>query len=263
MTPENLDSYLQNAIVIARKAGQLLKESLGNIRKIDYKGEIDLVTEADQASEKLITEDLSRLFPHHRVVAEEGTERITDSDLLWYVDPLDGTTNYAHGYPCFAVSIGLCHQGEPLLGVVYNPVSEELFHAARGQGAFLNGESIRVSDTDELVKSLLATGFSYDIKKDIDFTAAVLKEFLVRVQGIRRDGSAALDLCHAACGRFDGFWELKLQPWDTAAGALILREAGGKVTNFRGEPFRPEMKEIVASNGLIHDLMLDVISIYL
>jgi myo-inositol-1(or 4)-monophosphatase len=179
------------------------------------------------------------------------------------VDPLDGTTNYSHGFPVFAVSICLSRRGEPLVGVVYNPAAEELFYASRGCGAFLNQEPIRVSAADQLVRSLLATGFSYDIKQDIEFTAPVLEDFLLRSQGIRRLGSAALDLCYVACGRFDGFWELKLQPWDTAAGALIVTEAGGKVSDFRGGPFRPEMKEIAASNVLIHDHILQVLSIHL
>ncbi|NPV91796.1 MAG: inositol monophosphatase [Firmicutes bacterium] len=263
MSTENLDSYLKNAIEIAEQAGALLKNGWGRRSQVTFKGEIDLVTEMDLASERLITENLSRLYPGHRVVAEEGGGNRGESDYLWYVDPLDGTTNYSHGFPAFAVSIGLSRLGEPLVGVVYNPISEELFYAARGQGAFLNRVPIRVSTTDQLVRSLLATGFSYDIKHDIGFTAPVLREFLVRCQGIRRLGSAALDLCCVACGRFDGFWELKLQPWDTAAAALILTEAGGKVSDFRGGPFRPELKEIAASNVLIHDLLLQVINPYL
>lgn len=263
MKPIELNTYLQTAIEIALKAGQLLKENLGKVKKISHKGEINLVTEVDQASEKLITEELIKNFPSHSVVAEEGTLRKNSSDYLWYIDPLDGTTNYAHGYPCFAVSLGLSHQGEMIIGVVYNPISDELFYASSGQGAFLNGSIIEVSRTENLVDSLLATGFAYDFKNNLDFTVGLFKEFLSRTQGIRRDGSAALNLCYTACGRFDGFWEMNLEPWDTAGGMVILKEAGGKITSFSGERFHPEEKSVLASNGLIHQSMLDVISPHL
>lgn len=243
----------------ARKAGALLREQVGGVRQIDYKGEINLVTEMDRRSEQIIVETISGAFPDHAVVAEEETNIRNGSAYTWIVDPLDGTTNYAHGYPNFAVSIGLEHDGAIIIGVVYDPLRDELFTAVRGKGAFLNGKQIRVSAHDRLIRSLLATGFPYDRathpENNLDYFAALL----MASQEIRRSGSASLDLCSVAAGRLDGYWELKLHPWDVAGGSLIVREAGGMVSDFTGSGFSIHDKEILASNGLIHGQVLDIL----
>jgi myo-inositol-1(or 4)-monophosphatase len=254
---------MQNMLAVgsdaARKAGALLREQVGGVRQIDYKGEINLVTEMDRRSEQIIVETISRAFPDHAVMAEEETNIRNGSAYTWIVDPLDGTTNYAHGYPNFAVSIGLEHDGVIIIGVVYDPLRNELFTAVRGKGAFLNGKQIRVSAHDRLIRSLLATGFPYDRathpENNLDYFAALL----MASQEIRRSGSASLDLCSVAAGRLDGYWELKLHPWDVAGGSLIVREAGGMVSDFTGSGFSIHDKEILASNGLIHRQALDIL----
>jgi len=250
---------LNFAIRVAKDAGRLLRDRVGTRIDIDHKGSINLVTDVDLASEKLIREAISTYYPRHEVLGEEGGLSKSGSEYRWVVDPLDGTTNYAHGYPIFCVSIALECKGEIVLGVVYDPMRDELFAAERGEGAALNNRPIRVSKTAELMQGLLSTGFPYDIKTSKLTNLDHWANFAMNAQALRRDGAAALDLCYVACGRFDGFWELNLSPWDTAAGALIVTEAGGRVTNFSGGPFSNYKPEIVASNSLIHDRMLEVL----
>ena len=252
---------LDFAIRVARDAGRLLRDRLGSGFDVEHKGAINLVTEVDLASEKLIRETISTYYPRHEILAEEGGLTETQSEYRWIVDPLDGTTNYAHGYPMFCVSIALERAGETILGVVYDPMREELFSAERGLGATLNNRAIRVSKTDQLMKSILSTGFPYDIRTSQLTNLDHWANFAMNAQALRRDGAAALDLCYVACGRFDGFWELNLSPWDTAAGTLIVTEAGGRVTNFTGGPFSNYEPEVLASNVLIHDRMIEVLKL--
>jgi len=241
------------AVEIARRAGAILLEHRGRVG-IEYKGEADLVTAADRASEAYITAALRQRFPGHGMVAEEGS-RTEGTDYCWYVDPLDGTTNYAHGLPIFAVSLGLERGGTMCAGVVYNPVLEEMFTAVLGEGAQLNGAPIGVSGQRELAQALLATGFPSQ-KRHANPNIHFYQHFSLRTHGMRRLGSAALDLCYTACGRFEGFWEFNLQPWDTAAGALIVREAGGRVSDMLGGAHHLRSPEVLASNGCLHDELL-------
>lgn len=250
---------LNFAIRVAKDAGRLLRDRVGTRIDIDHKGSINIVTDVDLASEKLIREAIATYYPRHEVLGEEGGLSKSGSEYRWIVDPLDGTTNYAHGYPIFCVSIALECKGEIVLGVVYDPMRDELFTAERGGGAALNNRPIHVSKTAELMQGLLSTGFPYDIKTSKLTNLDHWANFAMNAQALRRDGAAALDLCYVACGRFDGFWELNLSPWDTAAGALIVTEAGGRVTNFSGGPFSNYKPEVVASNGLIHGSMLEVL----
>jgi myo-inositol-1(or 4)-monophosphatase len=252
--------FLSVAQHAAVTAGALLREHLGGARVISYKGAIDLVTEMDHRSERTIVEIISAAFPDHGILAEEGASRESSTDHLWIIDPLDGTTNYAHGYPNFAVSIGLEQQGELAVGVVYDPLRDELFTAERGRGAFLNSRPLRVSKNDSLIRSLLATGFPYDRAESEQNNLNFFNAMIMACQEIRRSGSAALDLCSVAAGRLDGYWELKLHPWDVAAGSLIVREAGGAVTDLSGIRFGIRDKEIVASNGIIHAQMIDLLN---
>jgi len=254
-----LDIYLEQARLVALEAGRYLLDGLSAKKKIDYKGQVDLVTAYDRKSEEIIYEKLSRAFPDHSFLAEEELSKDTDSDYCWIVDPLDGTTNFAHGLPIFCVSIALILKREIIAGVVYDPNREEMFSATKGKGVYLNNEPVRVSETQELDKSLLATGFPYDVRVSPNNNLSHFSNFAVRAQAIRRCGSAALDLCYVACGRFDGFWEMKLKPWDLAAGALMVREAGGKITDLCGQEFEISSPDIVASNGLIHHSMLEII----
>jgi myo-inositol-1(or 4)-monophosphatase len=252
-----IQTYLEAAVEAAREAGQILVTEFSRPVKISYKGEVDLVTQADKRSEECIITRLHSRFPRHAITAEEGGGTDNDSRWRWYVDPLDGTTNFAHGYPCFAVSIGLEEEGELIVGVIYQPISGELFTAAKGQGAYLNNKRIEVSRIERLGTGLLATGFPSKKRahsQNINF----YWEYTLRSHGVRRDGSAALDLAAVACGRFDGFWEFGLHSWDTAAGVLLVREAGGMVTTLSGEPYRVDHHETVASNSLIHEEMLQV-----
>lgn len=251
---------LEFAIRVARDAGQLLSDRMGTGFSVSLKGDINLVTEVDLASEQLIREAISTHYPRHQVLAEEGGLTESSSDYRWIVDPLDGTTNYAHGYPCFCVSIGLEYKGEIILGVVYDPTRDELFAAERGAGATLNNRNIHVSVTADLMKSLLSTGFPYDIRTSRFTNLDHWANFAINAQAVRRDGAAALDLCYVACGRYDGFWELNLSAWDTAAGALIVTEAGGRVTDFKGGPFSNYTPEVIASNSLIHERMIEVLA---
>jgi myo-inositol-1(or 4)-monophosphatase len=252
---------LNFAIGVAKDAGRLLRDRVGTRIDVDHKGSINLVTDVDIASEKLIRDAISTFYPRHEILAEEGGLSESGSEYRWIVDPLDGTTNYAHGYPVFCVSIALECKGEVVLGVVYDPMRDELFAAERANGATLNNRSIRVSGTAELMQGLVSTGFPYDIKTSKVTNLDHWSNFAMNAQALRRDGAAALDLCYVACGRFDGFWELNLSAWDTAAGALIVAEAGGKVTDFSGGPFSNYRPEIVASNGLIHERMLEVLNL--
>jgi myo-inositol-1(or 4)-monophosphatase len=251
---------LNFAIRVAQDAGRLLRDRVGTKFDIGLKGDINVVTEVDIASERLIREAIATHYPKHQILGEEGGLDEITSEYRWIVDPLDGTSNYAHGYPVFAVSIALEHLGETVLGVVYDPMRDELFAAERGCGAALNNRPIRVSSIDRLISSLLSTGFPYDIKTSRLTNLDHWENFAMHAQALRRDGSAALDLCYIACGRFDGFWELNLGPWDTAAGAIIAKEAGGRVTSFTGGEFSHYKPEILATNGLIHDQMIDVLA---
>ncbi len=257
-----MNPFLEVAIEAAREAGGIVMAEFDRPKKIGYKGEVDLVTEADRRSEAAVVSRLRSHFPKHAIVAEEGSGRETLprpgealSGYRWYVDPLDGTTNFAHGYPCFCISIGLAEdtpENEDLLvGVVYNPVNGELFTAAKGEGAFLDHKKIQVSSVERLGSSLLSTGFP-SIKRAQNPNIHYYWDFTLRSHGVRRDGSAALDLAGVACGRFDGFWEFGLKPWDTAAGVLLLREAGGTATDFAGRPYHPGGPELLASNRRIH-----------
>lgn len=237
----------------------MLKKRLGDAGRVEFKGSVDIVTEMDRASESLITESLAEAFPEDSILAEEGTETHEGNGGRWIIDPLDGTTNYAHGFPFFCVSIAYELGGEVTLGVVYNPMLDELFIAERGQGATLNGNAVRVSTTGALDTSLLATGFPYDIRTSENNNLDHFGEFAVRAQAIRRAGSAALDLCYVACGRFDGFWEMKLKAWDVAAASLIVTEAGGVVTDFSGGEFSIFGTECLASNGAVHEEMVSIL----
>jgi myo-inositol-1(or 4)-monophosphatase len=245
------NQFLEAAVETALEAGGILLSEFDHPAKISYKGEVDLVTQADRLSEEAIVGRLRKYFPAHAIVAEEGGGQEGDGRHRWIVDPLDGTTNFAHGYPCFAVSIGFEEDGELLAGVIYQPITKELFTASRGEGAYLNEKRIQVSSVDHLSTSLLATGFP-STKRARNPNIHYYWDFTLRSHGVRRDGSAALDLACVACGRFDGFWEFGLHPWDTAAGVLLVREAGGVVTSFSGDPYRPGDYETLASNGRIH-----------
>ena len=253
-----MNQFLDVAIEAAREAGAMLRAEFDRPKKISYKGEVDIVTESDRRSEAAIVARLSRHFPEHAIVAEEGSNSdAAGSRYCWHVDPLDGTTNFAHGYPCFAVSIGLTEDGEPIAGAVFNPVADELFSAARGEGAYLNGKPIRVSSVEKLAHSLVATGFPTHQRKR-SANMEYYWEFTLRSHGVRRDGSAALDLCSVACGRFDAFWEFRLNSWDTAAGMLLVREAGGTVSDLAGQAYRPGGFDMLASNGRIHGEMREI-----
>jgi len=245
--------FLEDAIRIARKAGAALKHRLKTDFSVEFKGEVDLVTEMDRAAQDIIQEEILARYPHHGILAEEDLDDRGTDGHIWVVDPLDGTTNYAHGFPVFSVSIAVVHHGDTLCGVVHNPMSEETFTAIRGEGAALNGHSISVSSVDNLDKSLLGTGFPYDIRTSANSNLEYFARLAIAAQGIRRCGSAALDLCFVACGRFDGFWELGLKPWDVAAGILVVKEAGGTVTDFENNPVTLDGSRVLASNGLIHD----------
>ena len=252
---------LNFAIETARDAGQLLLEKFGRKINISKKGDINLVTEADLASESLIIERIKSHFPKHSILAEESGEAVVIGDgttWKWIIDPLDGTTNFAHGYPCFCITLALEHEGEVVIGVTFDPTRNELFAAERGRGASLNNKPIRVSQTEELGDSLIVTGFPYDFKRREDF-ARHLTQFLLNSRGVRRDGSASIDMAYVACGRFDGFWEEGLNPWDMAAGVLIIEEAGGQISGYDGSKFSLYSPPIVASNGLIHSQMLSVL----
>jgi myo-inositol-1(or 4)-monophosphatase len=247
------------AAAIALEAGALIRDFYRRGVTTEYKGDVDLVTEADRTSEKLIVERMHTTFPGFGIYGEEGTRDHIDREYRWYVDPLDGTTNFAHGFPVFCVSLGLEHRpaglapdedGTLVAGVIYDPMRDELFVTEKGKGAFLNGKKIHTSPIDNLAESLLATGFpsrSRHQNPNVHF----YHEITLRSHGVRRAGSAALDLAYTACGRFEGYWEFNLNPWDTSAGALLVLEAGGTVTGFEGSPFKLDSREVLATNGII------------
>ena len=249
------------AVEAARAAGLVLLEKAQKGFLVEYKAAVNLVTDADRAAENCIVSAIRRSFPSHRLLAEEGGAVAPGaSPYQWIIDPLDGTTNFAHGFPFYAVSIGLEYAGTCVLGVVLDPVRNELFTAELGTGAFLNGERIRVSETEKFDQALLVTGFAYDIRDNPNNNLDHFTRLSLRAQGVRRTGSAALDLCYVAAGRFDGFWEVKLSPWDMAAGFVILGEAGGLVTSFAKDTFSIYGQELVATNGRIHDEMLHLLN---
>ena len=256
-----MDQLLETAIKAAKEAGKIQLERRGHIGKIDYKGDINLVTEVDLLCEKKIIEVIKNNYPDHSILTEETGEALTGSEYKWIIDPIDGTTNYVHDFPFFCSSVAVEIKGDLLVGAVYQPVLNELFTVQKGKGAFLNGNRIYVSKNNSLRSSLLATGFAYDVHKSETDNINHFTNFLKQAQAIRRPGSAALDLCYVAAGRFDGFWELKLYPWDVAAGILLVQEAGGKVTGMAGEKYSIYSKNILASNGLIHQDMIDVLSV--
>jgi myo-inositol-1(or 4)-monophosphatase len=249
----------RTALSAVKEGGAVLMQYFGKIRSIEYKGEINIVTEADKRAEEVIIAIIKNNYPDHRILAEETGDSGQRSSYKWIIDPLDGTTNYAHGYPCFCVSIAIECEGEILYGAIYDPMREELFTAEKGGGAHLNEKAIKVSSAQDLNRSLLCTGFPYDVREDIDNNIIPFRNFLLKSQAVRRDGSAALDLCYIAAGRFDGFWERKLHPWDVAAGSLLVTEAGGTLSAFKGEKFSIYATEIVASNGKIHPQMVEIL----
>ena len=255
-TSSNHENFLPAMAEIAREAGALLMGYFAQHVRVEYKGDADLVTVADRKSEALIRERVGQLWPSHSILGEEQGLVETGSDYRWYVDPLDGTTNFAHGFPVFCVSMALEHKGSRIAGVVFDPTRNELFSAGRGSGSFLNGQPIHVSRVANLAESLLATGFPSH-KRHKNPNILFYHQITLRTHGVRRAGSAALDLCDVASGRFDGFWEFNLNPWDTAAGVLIVQEAGGTVTDFHGGPFQIDSHQTLASNGLLHQALLE------
>lgn len=259
LTDQEVRVFLDQATAVARQAGSLQKARLGSDFAISYKGDIDLVTEVDRACEELIVSTLQGAFPGHSFLAEEDNYQRGDLPFKWIIDPLDGTTNYAHGFPWFCVSIALEYQGEVVLGVIYHGMREELFTAVKGGGAFLNGEPIRVSARAPLKRALLATGFPYDVARDNENNFGNFIELQLAARGVRRAGAAALDLAYVAAGRLDGYWECKLKPWDVAAGSLMVAEAGGRVTNQAGERYTAYDHRILATNDLIHQEVLEAL----
>ncbi|MGA2526771.1 MAG: inositol monophosphatase family protein [Smithellaceae bacterium] len=243
---------------IARRAGALLKEKFSQEHEIHYKGEINLVTEADKFSEDLIVTAISRNFPDHGILSEESPAIVGAGKMRWIIDPLDGTTNYAHGYPVFCVSIALEKDEIIILGVIYDPMREEMFIAVRSEGAYLNGKKLSVSPTHDISRSLLATGFPYDIRNSKENNLGYFNSMAKEAQAIRRAGAAALDIAYVAAGRFDGFWELKLMPWDMAAGLLMVEEAGGAVSDLFGGNWNISSPNVLASNGLIQEQMIKI-----
>ncbi len=252
--------WVDKAALIAREAGARLREFFAQGVEMEYKGDVDLVTVADRTSEKLIRERLAEAFPEHGIYGEEGTRERLEGEFRWYVDPLDGTTNFAHGFPQFCVSLGLEQRlaglatgedGTMVAAVIYDPLRDELFCAERGRGAWLNGRPMLVSRTADLAEALIATGFPSHKRHD-NPNIHFYQEFTLRSHGVRRAGSAALDLAYVAAGRLDAFWEFKLNPWDTAAGILLVEEAGGQVSGFSGKDFRLDSREVLATNGLLH-----------
>jgi len=252
---------LQDLEHLARGAGEILRASFGGRLRIDHKGVIDLVTEADHRSEAYLLGEIQQHFPGHKIVAEESGETAGADGQVWYIDPLDGTINYAHGVPIFSVSIAFAEAGRMRLGVVYDPLRDECFSAHEGQGAWLNGQRLHVSETPEMDQGLLVTGFPYDIRTNPANNLENYRRFALHSQGVRRLGSAALDLCYVAAGRFDGFWEIRLNAWDVAAGGLIAEQAGARVTNLAGETdYITPPQSVLAANPHIHPQMLRLLN---
>lgn len=259
--PASSHALLEIAVSAGKAAGAVLLRYVEAGFQVEYKNPINLVTDADRAAEQCVIDSIRTRFPTHRFLAEErGRVEEAPSPYLWIIDPLDGTTNFAHGYPAYCVSIGLEHNGRCILGVIFDPSRDELFTAIENSGARLNGRPIHVSNTMTLDSSLLVTGFAYDIRETPRNNLDHFAKFALKAQGLRRTGSAALDLCYVAAGRFDGFWEVRLNPWDMAAGSVIVREAGGRLTDFSGKDLSIYGQELVASNGQIHQAMLQVLS---
>jgi len=253
---------ISNLIDMARGAGEILRDGFGGQFLVETKGQIDLVTEMDRRSEAFLLDELGRRFPGHRVETEESGSLEGDDGDVWYIDPLDGTVNYAHGIPIFSVSIAYAQENELVLGVVYDPMRDECFHAQRGRGAWLDGRPLGVSSTPELESSLLVTGFFYDTWTNPDNNLDHFKNFMLRTQGVRRFGSAAIDLCYVAAGRFDGYWELRLNHYDMAAGALIVQEAGGIVTDLQGDvDYFRKPYSVVAANPVLHPKMIALLNV--
>jgi len=252
------DRFLQLAVAAAKEAGRIQMVRYGRKHEVQYKGEIDPVTDVDKLCERAVVGMISKAFPDHDILSEESFFEKKGSPWKWIIDPIDGTTNYIHEYPCFCVSVGLELEGRMQLGVVYNPLLDELFQAVKGMGTFFNGRKVTVSSRDKLDGSFLCTGFPYDVREHADFYLKYFKAFITRSFALRRPGSAVLDLCYVAAGRFDGFWEMRLHPWDVAAASLMVTEAGGTVTDFAGNPYSIYSDELLASNGFIHEEMIRV-----
>jgi myo-inositol-1(or 4)-monophosphatase len=248
------------ACAIVRRTGDLIRRASSEQKAIRYNSEVDLITRFDRRSQAVLLKELRRRFPDFGVLSEEAINIKGSSAIRWVIDPLDGTTNFAHNLPIWALSVGLEMESEIVIGIVYDPTRNELFSAIRHGGAYLNGKRIHVSATRRLEQSLLVTGFPYDVRRSRVNNLDHFARFAVRAQAVRRLGSAALDLCYTACGRFDGYWELKLSPWDQAAGSLILRESGGRITDFKGRPFNFCGNEVLGTNGLIHRQMMRELS---
>jgi myo-inositol-1(or 4)-monophosphatase len=255
-----MDKLLEFSVALAFESGRIQKRHFQKRQSIHYKGEINIVTDVDFECQDRIITMIKQAYPGDDIISEEKTNEYDGDRNRWIIDPIDGTTNYAHGYPFFCTSIAYEVKGKVIYGIVYNPIFDELFFAVKGKGAYLNGQRLKVSDTDKMKRALLATGFPYDINTNPNNNINHFVSFLFEAQAVRRDGSAALNLAYVAAGRFDGFWELKLNAWDTAAGALIVLEAGGSVTSFQGEPFDIYKGKLVASNGLIHQDMLRILN---
>jgi len=256
----DFETILAGARKAALEAGDLLLDRLGRVNRVEHKGAVNLVTDADRASEALLVERLTALLPEASILAEEGTEVNRSSSLRWIVDPLDGTTNFAHRYPVFCVSIALTAGDRTMAGVIHDPTRAETFTAIRGQGAYLNGEPLDVSREGRLDQAFLVTGFPYDVRESPRDNLTQFARFMKLTQALRRDGSAALNLAYVAAGRFDGYWEEKLHPWDVAAGTLLVEEAGGRVTGYLGRPFDLGALHLVATNGKVHDRVVAVLA---
>ncbi|MCP5463818.1 MAG: inositol monophosphatase [Deltaproteobacteria bacterium] len=259
MTTVSKDEFFQFTKELCERVGAYQTQKWGTALNIEHKGEINLVTEVDKHSEKLIVEAIQSRFPDHDILAEEGSGERKDSPYKWIIDPLDGTTNFAHAYPLFAISIALEFEGKILAGAVYVPILKELFQGYAGEGAFLNDKPIQVSQSKTVLDSMVATGFAYNLRETHDNNINHFKNVLLKAGAVRRDGVAAIDLCYVACGRYDAFWELDLFPWDTAAGMVICEEAGGRTSRFDGTKYTVYEREILISNSLIHDEMVSIL----
>lgn len=256
---ENLKDICEVAKQAAMKAGEYALSRVSTDKIIDHKsGMNDLVTDVDKKCEAIVIEIIKKSFPEHSILGEESGEEHKSAGYTWVIDPIDGTTNYAHGFPVFCTSVGVMIDGQSVVGVVYDPSRDELFHCVKGEGAFLNGDVISVSEVKTVSESLIATGFAYNLEKKIA-NLGYFRKMLECAQAVRRPGAAAIDLCYVACGRMDGFWELGLKPWDTAAGYLLVTESGGKVTALNGEYFDVNNPELLASNGHIHEEMFGIL----
>jgi myo-inositol-1(or 4)-monophosphatase len=249
----------KTAISAALKAGGYIRKNIGRVKNVRYKSEINIATDVDKTAERIVVNAIRKTYPSHNLLAEENKYPDLGSDFTWIIDPLDGTTNFLHGFPVFCVSIGLVYKGDVILGIVYDPTREELFSAEKGKGAFLNNKRISVSKVRSIGKALVATGFAYNIRSARKNNIRNFTKLLKTAQAVRRAGSAAIDLCYVACGRFDGFWEYYLHPWDTAAASSILEEAGGKITKLDGSKYTIYDREILATNRKIHSQMVHLL----